>query len=153
MIVATGNNWSIPIYWGFVLRYISAPILAIVVSFAYPAFYLKRQDPLHIFAFTVAHAVMLLIALGFILPRWFDVFVPSEKLHLSRTFYAPQVTMAPLAVHRSEDAMEVASNDMPNGREKVKGDLHDEVPVDSYGERRDVNNTEAMRETAGSNRI
>ena len=45
---------------------------------------------------------MCIVAAGFILPRWFDVFVPSEKLHLSDTFYAPQVVMAPLEVHRDE---------------------------------------------------
>ncbi|KAM5379678.1 hypothetical protein ACJZ2D_003872 [Fusarium nematophilum] len=42
VVIATGKNWGIPVFWGVILRYVSAPILAIVVSFAYPAFYLKR---------------------------------------------------------------------------------------------------------------
>ncbi|KAK7429154.1 hypothetical protein QQZ08_004369 [Neonectria magnoliae] len=106
VIIATGKNWRIPVVWPIVLRYVSAPILAIVVSFAYPAFSAKSQDPLHIFAFTVAHCVMAIIGLGFIVPRWFDVFVPADKLQLSETFYAPQVTLAPLAVHEGQEVEE-----------------------------------------------
>uniref|UniRef100_A0A0D2XTF4 Sodium-and chloride-dependent GABA transporter 1 n=1 Tax=Fusarium oxysporum (strain Fo5176) TaxID=660025 RepID=A0A0D2XTF4_FUSOF len=102
IVVAGGKRWNIPVFWGFVLRYISAPILAIIVSFAFPLFYTKRNDPLHIFSFASACGVMCIVAAGFILPRWFDVFVPPEKLHLSDTFYAPQVVMAPLEVHHDE---------------------------------------------------
>jgi len=36
VIVGTGKNWKIPVFWGPLLRYISAPILAIVFSFSYP---------------------------------------------------------------------------------------------------------------------
>lgn len=78
-----------------------------MVSFAYPAFKAKSQDPLHIFAFAVAHCVMAIIALGFIIPRWFDVFVPAEKLHLSKTFYAPQVTIGPLETYTGSEEAEV----------------------------------------------
>ncbi|KAH7144586.1 hypothetical protein B0J13DRAFT_675895 [Dactylonectria estremocensis] len=104
VIVATGNNWSIPRAWPFITRYISSPILAIVVSFAYPAFKAKSQEPPHIFAFTACHCVMAIIVLGFVLPRWFDIFVPADKLHLSKTFYAPQVTIGPLDIHSGEEA-------------------------------------------------
>ena len=65
--------------WGPVLKYISAPILAIIFSFAYPSFHAVRNDPLQIFAFAIMHLVMVIIALGFILPRWFDVFIPVER--------------------------------------------------------------------------
>ncbi|KAJ4012714.1 hypothetical protein NW752_008433 [Fusarium irregulare] len=102
VVVAGGKRWNIPIFWGFVLRYISAPILAIITSFAFPLFYTKRNDPLHIFAFASAIGVMCIVGFGFVVPRWLDVFVPPEKLHLSDTFYAPQVVMAPLEVHRDE---------------------------------------------------
>lgn len=107
VVIATGKNWSIPVAWPVILRYVSSPILAIVVSFAYPAFKAKSQDPLHIFAFAVAHCVMAIIALGFIIPRWFDVFVPAEKLHLSKTFYAPQVTIGPLETYTGSEEAEV----------------------------------------------
>lgn len=61
------------------MRYISAPILAIVYSFAYPSFYQLRYDPLHIAGFTLAHFVLVIIALGFIVPRWYAVFVPPSR--------------------------------------------------------------------------
>lgn len=51
------------------------------------------MDPLHIFAFAVAHVCMVLIALGFIIPRAFDVFVPPEKMYLGDSVYAPQVVV------------------------------------------------------------
>lgn len=47
---------------------------------------------------------MAIIVLGFVLPRWFDIFVPADKLHLSKTFYAPQVTIGPLDIHSGEEA-------------------------------------------------
>ncbi|KAM0424811.1 hypothetical protein ACHAPT_009867 [Fusarium lateritium] len=44
VVVATGKNWNIPALWPVVLRYVSAPILAIVVSFANLAFAKKSND-------------------------------------------------------------------------------------------------------------
>jgi solute carrier family 6 GABA transporter-like protein 1 len=61
------------------LRYISAPILAIIFGFAYPAFYQLRYDPLHIVGFTVAHFALIIVTLGFIVPRWYDVFIPLHR--------------------------------------------------------------------------
>ncbi|KAI8648681.1 hypothetical protein NCS57_01480200 [Fusarium keratoplasticum] len=131
VVVATGKNWSIPWFWPTILRYISAPILSIIVSFAYPAFYKKRNDPLHIFAFGAIHGVMLIIACGFILPRWFDVFVPPEKLHLSKTFYAPHVAVAPLEMRQSE-VMEEEHHEGVESRdsgEKGKGGLRRDADI------------------------
>lgn len=101
-VVAVGKNWSIPVVWGPVLRYVSAPIMAIIFSFAYPSFYEVRNDPLHIFAFGVSHVVMVIVALGFIVPRAFDIFVPADKLHMGQNVYAPQVII--LGVHSGEEA-------------------------------------------------
>ncbi|RYO81387.1 hypothetical protein DL764_009774 [Monosporascus ibericus] len=92
VIVAAGKNWSIPVFWGPVLKYISAPILSIVFAFAYPAFYKVRNDPVHIFAFTVAHFVIVFVVLGLVVPRWFDVFVPMARRGEGDITYAPQVT-------------------------------------------------------------
>lgn len=36
---------------------------------------------------------MVLIALGFLLPRWFDVFIPVERRGEGKISYAPNVTM------------------------------------------------------------
>ncbi|KAL8835107.1 MAG: hypothetical protein Q9205_003468 [Flavoplaca limonia] len=89
LIVATGKKWKIPVAWSFILRYVTPPILAIIVSFAYPAFYLKRQDPLHIAAFTLAHLIMCITAVGFIVPKWFDVFIPPHRLNEAADMYTP----------------------------------------------------------------
>lgn len=79
LIVGVGKNWKIPHFWPFLIRYVSAPILAIIYSFAYPGFYLLRDDPLHIFGFSLAHLVLIVIGLGLVLPRWFDVFIPPHR--------------------------------------------------------------------------
>lgn len=79
VIVGKGNNWNIPHFWPFLLRYVSAPILAIIYSFAYPAFYQLRYDPLHIIGFAFAHFSLIIVTLGLIVPRWFNVFVPLER--------------------------------------------------------------------------
>ncbi|KAF2022390.1 SNF-domain-containing protein [Aaosphaeria arxii CBS 175.79] len=98
--VAKGKNWKIPVFWGALLRYISAPILAIIFSFAYPLFLTNRRDPLHIFAFSFAHFVMVIIAVGFVLPRWFDVFIPVARRGEGKIDYAPNVSVGQDVVGR-----------------------------------------------------
>lgn len=101
-MVGRGKNWNIPFFWGPILRYGSAPILAMVTSFAYPKFYANgRFDPLHITAFTFAHCTVLLVIIGLIVPRVFDVFVLPEKRDDWKAQYAPQVPM-PMLVARAE---------------------------------------------------
>ncbi|KAA8643778.1 hypothetical protein EYZ11_008211 [Aspergillus tanneri] len=96
VVIATGKNWSIPIYWGPVVRYISAPILAIIVSFSYPAFYKKRDDPLHIFAFSIAHIIMVIAIVGLVLPRFFNPILPAATRNAPEPISAPNVTLAPV---------------------------------------------------------
>ncbi|TQV96686.1 hypothetical protein V2A60_002929 [Cordyceps javanica] len=115
-VVAIGKNWSIPIVWGPILRYISAPIMAITFSFAYPSFYAVRNDPLHIFAFATSHVVMIIIALGFIVPRTFDIFVPADKLHIGKSFYAPQVVI--LGILSGQEAAQVEANSQDTDEDK-----------------------------------
>lgn len=92
--VATGNNWKIPVFWGPMLKYISCPILAIIYSFAYGTFRSNQNDPVHIFAFSVAHVIMILITAGFVVPRWFDIFIPAKRRGEGAIGYAPGVTVA-----------------------------------------------------------
>jgi len=114
IIVAVGKNWSIPLVWGPVLRYISAPILAIIASFSYPDFYARgRMDPLHIFGFTVAHIGFFLVVVGLVLPRALDIFVRPERRDTFKVAYAPQEPMPPFVariegVERVEEGAEVA---------------------------------------------
>jgi solute carrier family 6 (neurotransmitter transporter, GABA) member 1 len=103
--VAQGKNWALPSFWAPVLRYITAPILAIIYSFAYPTFYKVRNDPLHIIAFTAMHACMITISVGFVFPRFFDVFVPVARRNQGVIDHSPGVTL-----HSDDVTMEPVRN-------------------------------------------
>lgn len=92
--MATGKNWSIPFYWGFLIRYCSAPILGIVFSLGYPAFAAVRYDPLQIFGFIVGHLSMLIIAFGLVFPRMMDVFIPVERRGEGEIHFSPNLAVA-----------------------------------------------------------
>jgi len=89
LIVGTGKNWKIPMLWAPTLRYLGAPILAIVYGFSYPGFYAVRNDPMHIFGFAVGHLALVIIALGLIVPSWFDIFVPVSRREGERYHMRP----------------------------------------------------------------
>ncbi|KAL4896134.1 hypothetical protein BDV59DRAFT_172131, partial [Aspergillus ambiguus] len=78
-VVGGGKNWKIPRFWPVLLRYASAPILAIIFSFAYPEFHTLRYDPLMITGFILAHLCLLAILLGLVMPRYYDVFIPPDR--------------------------------------------------------------------------
>lgn len=79
MVVGRGKNWKIPTFWPALLRYISGPVLSIIFSFAYPEFYTLRYDPMMIAGFILAHLGLLLILLGFVMPRYYDAFIPVDR--------------------------------------------------------------------------
>ncbi|KAG6292857.1 hypothetical protein E4U46_008219 [Claviceps purpurea] len=78
-IIGCHKKWKIPSLWAPILRYVAAPILAIVYSFSYSSFYALRQDPLHILGFAIGHIALLLVGSGFIVPRWLDGLIPPER--------------------------------------------------------------------------
>ncbi|KAH9883498.1 putative sodium/chloride dependent neurotransmitter transporter [Xylariomycetidae sp. FL2044] len=92
VIVGGGKNWKIPTFLPVLLRYVSGPILAIIFSFAYPDFYTERYDPLAITGFILAHIGMLAILLGFIMPRYYDVFIPPKRQNEGRDVTIVNVT-------------------------------------------------------------
>ncbi|KAK3703474.1 hypothetical protein LTR37_014464 [Vermiconidia calcicola] len=92
VIVGAGKNWKIPVFWAPMIRYISAPILFIVYSFSYPEFWSLRNDPVYVFGFILAHFCLLAVVLSLLTPRWFDVFVPDNRLLDGVRPYAPGVT-------------------------------------------------------------
>ena len=51
------------------------------------------MDPLHILGFTIAHLVMLFVAIGFVLPRFFHPFIPHDKRGQGRIGFAPNVSV------------------------------------------------------------
>lgn len=94
IVVAAGKNWNIPIFWGPLLRYISVPILAIILGFSYPTFNAVRMDPLHIIGFTIANFTMVFVAIGFIFPRFYHPWVPVEKRGEGHIPFSPNVPTA-----------------------------------------------------------
>ncbi|KAM0276934.1 hypothetical protein ACHAQH_006265 [Verticillium albo-atrum] len=80
-IIGTGKNWTLPFFFGPVLRYITAPIIGMLFSMAYPLFYENRMNPLHIAGFGFMHLVIVFSIFGLLLPRWFNVFVPRNRLN------------------------------------------------------------------------
>lgn len=79
IIVGRGKNWNIPAFWVILLRYISAPVLSIIFSFAYPEFHTLRNDPMMITGFILAHFCLVIVALGFIVPRYADILIPPPR--------------------------------------------------------------------------
>lgn len=61
------------------LRYVSGPVLAIVFSFAFPEFHLNKFDPLMITGFILSMIGIVIMAVGFIMPRYYQVFIPVHR--------------------------------------------------------------------------
>ncbi|CAI6338679.1 unnamed protein product [Periconia digitata] len=94
IVVASGKNWKIPIFWGPLLRYISVPILTIILGFSYPTFHSKRMDPLQIIGFFIANLTMVFVAVGLIFPRFFHPWIPVEKRGEGHIPFSPNVRTA-----------------------------------------------------------
>ena len=83
------------------MKYVSGPILAIVYSFSYPNFINSgsplsgKSNPLLIMGFGVGHIELLVFLGGFMVPRWFDVFIPPNRRNEGHIPYAPMVTQDP----------------------------------------------------------
>lgn len=68
-----------PAIWAPLLRYFSGPILAIILSLAYPTFEGLSNDPLHVMGFIIGHFLLVWCVFGFVMPRWLDVFIIPER--------------------------------------------------------------------------
>lgn len=125
--VAQGNNWAIPFFWAPVLKYISAPILLIVFSLGYPKFTSRMQDPLEILGFAISHCIIAVVLLGFLLPRWFDVFIPEQRRNEGILPYAPGVTLGTSPEDAARGATEAGVDRNIDGVD----DMQESKPVDS----------------------
>lgn len=115
--MGTGKNWKIPSFWPILLRFVSAPVLAIIYGFAYPAFHDLRDDPLHILGFAIAHICLLLIGLGVLVPRWFDCMIPPTRRDEGKIPYAPNVLLGSTDAQQS-DSMEAGEGVEGSSEEK-----------------------------------
>ncbi|KAM5354304.1 hypothetical protein ACJ41O_000954 [Fusarium nematophilum] len=109
-IVGIGKNWKIPGFWPLLLRFISAPVLAIIFGFAYPAFHDLRDDPLHILGFGIAHICLILIGVGVLAPRWYNTLIPPPRRGEGKIAYAPNVVLGATESQQS-DSMEAAEGE------------------------------------------
>ncbi|KAI4722617.1 SNF-domain-containing protein [Aureobasidium sp. EXF-10727] len=117
LIIHRGNNWKIPAAMPVLLRYISGPVLAIIFSFAFPEFHSLRFDPLMIVGFVVSCLGMVAVVMGFVVPRYYDVFVPVDRRGEGRKEVVGQRPVERM------DAVSVGSQDdgESGGREKIVG--------------------------------
>jgi solute carrier family 6 GABA transporter-like protein 1 len=77
--VGQGKNWKIPPFLPFLLRYISGPVLAIIFSFAFPEFHTLRYDPMMITGFILSILTIIVVLIGFVMPRYYDAFIPINR--------------------------------------------------------------------------
>ena len=63
----------------FLLRYLSGPVLTIILSFAFPEFHRLRYDPMMISGFILSILTIIVILLGLVMPRYYDAFVPVHR--------------------------------------------------------------------------
>lgn len=89
------------------LKYISAPIVAIIMSFAYPSFYASREDPLRIASFAFMNVVLLVSLLGLFVPRWFNVLAPAAKVPDGKYPVVPGVVLSRANVEGHLEAVDV----------------------------------------------
>ncbi|KAI4272139.1 MAG: hypothetical protein LQ337_005508 [Flavoplaca oasis] len=118
--VAVGKNWSIPWPWTICLRYIGAPVLGIIFSFSYPAFTPDRSDSLEVWGFFVSHCVVFVAIAGFLLPRFLNILVPTERRGEGTRTYAPQVILGSddIRVSRGVENGDQDSSGLESGSDK-----------------------------------
>ncbi|KAH7359273.1 creatine transporter [Plectosphaerella cucumerina] len=117
-VIGHGKNWTLPFVFGPILRYITAPIIGMLFSMAYPLFYSNRTDPLHIAGFSFMHLCIVFSLVGLFFPRWLNVFVPRNRINDGTYPVAPGVILK-----RAN-----AENDFADG-------ISDEETVDSGDEK------------------
>ncbi|EMD66907.1 hypothetical protein COCSADRAFT_135357 [Bipolaris sorokiniana ND90Pr] len=79
LIVGRGKNWKIPTFMPVLLRYLSGPVLAIILSFAFPECHTLRYDPMMISGFILSILTIIVILLGLVMPRYYDAFIPVYR--------------------------------------------------------------------------
>lgn len=89
-------------------------------SFSYPDFYSKRQDPIYIYGFALAHFALLSVGLGLVVPSWFDSLIPPQRRNEGHIPYAPCVTLDPDEL-RERQRLEAGAGDQIAGISDEQG--------------------------------
>lgn len=97
--IMVGNNWRLHWFWPFCLKYITAPAVGLVFTFAYPKFLdpsegaRRFEDPAMIYAFALMHVVMIFIIGCFVFPRFFNFLIPEVRRGDGKFDVMPQVVI------------------------------------------------------------
>ncbi|KAH7347349.1 creatine transporter [Plectosphaerella cucumerina] len=97
--IMVGNNWRLHWFWPACLKYITAPAVGLVFTFAYPKFLdpsedtRRFEDPTMIYSFALMHAVMIFIIGCFVFPRFFNFLIPEVRRGQGKYDVAPQVVI------------------------------------------------------------
>ena len=121
-VIAIGKNWSLPFIWAPLLRYVSGPILAIILSLAYPSFETLDNDPLHIMGFIVGHFLLVWCVAGFFFPRWLDVFIIPERRNDWKQHLAPGVVRDTTEGQIADHMESGSSSDVTEGKKEESED-------------------------------
>ncbi|PVH98239.1 SNF-domain-containing protein [Periconia macrospinosa] len=116
-VIGGSTNWSLPFIWAPLLRYFSGPILAIILSLAYPSFEGLSNDPLHVMGFIIGHFLIVWVILGFIMPGWLDAFIIPERRNDWKQPHAPDL-LRDTTDGEIADSLEAGSS--PNATEEKK---------------------------------
>ena len=79
---------------------------------------MRYKNPVHIFGFAVAHCTLLIIGLGFLVPRWFNIIVPPDRREDGNKVFAPNITVTIDGGDSGNDSMEA-------GRGKLQPEMPD----------------------------
>lgn len=94
---------------------------------AYADFQNYSKDPMYIVGIIAGHFLLILVAAGFIVPKWFNWFIPIERFDDGKLPYAPGIPRDAIEGERADNAMETGSNDMspssPASKEKKVEDI------------------------------
>jgi solute carrier family 6 GABA transporter-like protein 1 len=89
------GNWKLHWAWPALLKYITAPAVSLVLSFAYPKMYAGNyhRDPPYLYSFILMHMVLLFISSCFIMPKFLDFLVPVTRRGEGKYDVMPRVVI------------------------------------------------------------
>ena len=75
---------------------------------------------MHIVGFTLAHCVLVIIGLGVVAPRWFNVFISPRRRNDGKVETTPNVTMSAIDAEKDERIEAGLSNTAESERKMEK---------------------------------
>ena len=89
------GNWKLHWGWPVLLKYITAPAVSLVLSFAYPKFYNNNfnRDPPYLYSFILMHMVLLFIFGCFMFPPFLEFLIPVTRRGEGRYDVMPRIVI------------------------------------------------------------